>query len=261
MGKIEKCEDVLNGVKVNWAGYEPPGGDQWQDTFNEKIKPMLKSSRESAMRELESVNRGRKTIVRMNELVGSLREQSRELAELMDNIGGVDGFAASVLGTVQSALPIVGAFVKGKMDADTSDRDIAEIEEDIKFFNAFDMLMAADAELDKMLYAMFMVEDKYRVKILRASCRMLVVVEESREAIRRSKSVVYSKIRGLLNPMIEMIDKAYLFTGVYLRQLKKDYAKNGISALAALEKPAVPSRSIPESPVKDPGALDSAAAG
>lgn len=261
MVKIEKCEDVLNGVKVNWAGYEPPGGDQWQDTFNEKIKPLLKSSRKSATMELESVNRGRKSIVRMNELVGSLREQFRELAELMDNIGGVDGFAASALGTVQSALPIVGAFVKGKMDADTSDRDIAEIEEDIKFFDAFDTLMEADAELDKMLYAMFMVEEKYRVKILRASCRMLVVVEESREAIRRSKSVVYSKIRGLLNPMIEMIDKAYLFTGVYLRQLKKDYAKNGISALAALEKPAVPSRSIPESPVKDPGALDSAAAG
>lgn len=246
--KIEKCEDVLNGVKVNWTGYEPPGGESWRKMFTDEIGPLLRMSRADAVKELEAATQGKRTVARVNEIVETLRAKSDELEGLLSTLaGGVDPMAASSMMTLRSCVDVMGRFAKHRIESDSSAKDIAEIEEDIKFFDAFEAMVEADAELDKMLYAMLTVEDKFRVKLLRASCRMLAVVEESREVVRRSKSVVYSKIKHIVNPMIAAMDDAYAGTSVFLRKLKKDYAKNGIAALAALEVPEMPRHSIPES--------------
>ena len=244
--KIEKCEDVLNGLKVNWAGYEPPGGETWRKVFVEEIGPLLRKSRADAVKELEVVTQGKRTVARVNEIVETLRAKSDELEGLVSTLAGVDPMAASTMMTLQSCIGVMGRFAKHRMESDSSAQDISEIEEDIKFFDAFEAMVEADAELDKMLYAMLTVEDKYRVKLLRASCRMLAVVEENREVVRRSKSVVANKLKGVVAQIIATLDDAYAVTSVYLRQLKKDYAKNGIAALAALEVPEIPRHSIPE---------------
>ena len=244
--KIEKCEDVLNGLKVNWAGYEPPGGETWRKVFVEEIGPLLRKSRADAVKELEVVTQGKRTVARLNEIVETLRAKSDELEGLVSTLAGVDPMAASTMMTLLSCIDIMGRFAKHRMESDSSAKDIAEIEEDIKFFDAFEAMVEADAELDKMLYAMLTVEPKYRVKLLRASCRMLTVVEENREIVRRSKSVVFSKIAHLLKPMLDTLDEAYACTSVFLRKLKKDYGRDGIAALASLEVPNIPRHSIPE---------------
>lgn len=244
--KIEKCEDVLNGLKVNWAGYEPPGGETWRKVFVEEIGPLLRKSRADAMKELEVVTQGKRTVARLNEIVETLRAKSDELEGLVSTLAGVDPMAASTMMTLQSCVEVMGRFAKHRMESDSSAKDIAEIEEDIKFFDAFEAMVEADAELDKMLYAMLTVEDKYRVKLLRASCRMLAVVEENREVVRRTKSIVANKLKGVVAQIIATLDGAYAVTSVYLRQLKKDYAHHGIAALASLVAPALPRQTIPE---------------
>jgi len=244
--KIEKCEDVLNGIKVNWAGYEPPGGETWRKVFVEEIGPLLRKSRADAVKELEVVTQGKRTVAKVNEIVETLRAKSDELGGLVSTLAGVDPMAASTMMTLQSCIDVMGRFAKHRMESDSSAKDIAEIEEDIKFFDAFEAMITADAELDKMLYAMLTVEDKYRVKLLRASCRMLTVVEENREVVRRTKSVVASKLKGVVAQIIATLDDAYRVTSVYLRQLKKDYAKSGIAALASLVAPELPRQTIPE---------------
>ena len=244
--KIEKCEDVLNGLKVNWAGYEPPGGETWRKVFVEEIGPLLRKSRADAMKELEVVSQGKRTVAKVNEIVETLREKTDELEGLVTTLAGVDPMAASTMMTLQSCIDVMGRFAKHRMESDSSAKDIAEIEEDIKFFDAFEAMVEADAELDKMLYAMLTVEDKYRVKRLRASCRMLTVVEENREVVRRTKSVVAAKLKGVVAQIVATLDGAYAVTSVYLRQLKKDYAKSGIAALASLVAPELPRQTIPE---------------
>ena len=244
--KIEKCEDVLNGLKVNWAGYEPPGGETWRKVFVEEIGPLLRKSRADAMKELEVVSQGKRTVAKVNEIVETLREKTDELEGLVTTLAGVDPMAASTMMTLQSCIDVMGRFAKHRMESDSSAKDIAEIEEDIKFFDAFEAMVEADAELDKMLYAMLTVEDKYRVKLLRASCRMLTVVEENREVVRRTKSVVAAKLKGVVAQIVATLDGAYAVTSVYLRQLKKDYAKSGIAALASLVAPELPRQTIPE---------------
>lgn len=244
--KIEKCDEVLNGVKVNWAGYEPPGGETWRKVFVEEIGPLLRKSRADAVKELEVVTQGKRTVARLNEIVETLRAKSDELEGLVTTLAGVDPMAASTMMTLQSCVDVMGRFAKHRMESDSSAKSIAEIEEDIKFFDAFDAMVEADAELDKMLYAMLTVEPKFRVKLLRSSYRMLLVVEENREVVRRSKSVVFSKLKGVVGSIISTLDDAYKVTSVYLRKLKKDYAKSGISALASLEAPELPRQTIPE---------------
>jgi hypothetical protein len=244
--KIEKCEDVLNGLKVNWAGYEPPGGETWRKVFVEEIGPLLRKSRADAVKELEVITQGKRTVARLNEIVETLRAKSDELEGLVTTLAGVDPMAASTMMTLQSCVEVMGRFAKHRMESDSSAKDISEIEEDIKFFDAFEAMVEADAELDKMLYAMLTVEDKYRVKLLRASCRMLTVVEENREVVRRTKSVVASKLKGVVAQIVATLDGAYAVTSVYLRQLKKDYAHHGIAALASLVAPELPRQTIPE---------------
>lgn len=247
--KIEKCEDVLNGLKVNWAGYEPPGGETWRKVFVEEIGPLLRKSRADAVKELESIMRNRRNLTRMKGVVQEIREKTEEVARILDELGfqqKPDVAVATSLALIQTNISPLEIFSSVTLEKANSQKDIAEIEEDIKFFDAFEAMVEADAELDKMLYAMLTVEDKYRVKLLRASCRMLTVVEENREVVRRSKSVVSAKIKGVVAQIIATLDGAYAVTSVYLRQLKKDYAHHGIAALASLVAPELPRQTIPE---------------
>lgn len=235
MSDIIKCEEVLNGIEVNWLKYEPPGGKGWHQLFEEEIAPILRESRAKAIKQKQHDTERLRNISRVQSLAAEILSKSNELAtaitfldaapednlDLATRASGINGGARGIFKFADSLLQNDESVIAPK-----------DLDEDIRFFDTFDDYIAADAELDKLLYAMHSVDIRYRAKILRACCRLLAVVETSREVIRNSKSTVLKLIEERIKPIFETLDKAYAVTGPHLRMMKKDYAKRGPAALA-----------------------------
>ena len=235
MSDIIKCEEVLGGLSVNWLDYEPSGGKTWSKVFHEGIAPVMRESRANAEKQIAYNADRLRNIAKVQSLSAEILSKANELAsaityldaapedslDLQSSTGGMLAGARRIF-NFADALLSVG-------DAVTAQREISE---DIRFFNAFDAYISADAELDKLLFAMHQVDVRYRAKILRACCRLLAVVEENREVLRNSKSVVFKNLGNRLTPIFDTLDKAYALTGKQLRRMKKKYAKNGPAALA-----------------------------
>ena len=235
MSDIIKCEEVLNGIEVNWLKYEPPGGKGWHKLFEEEIAPILRESRAKAEKQKQFNTERLRTISRVQSLAAEILAKGNELTsavsllkaspedalDLATRASGIQGGARGIFRFADSLLQVDESVIAQK-----------DLDEDIRFFDAFDDYITADSELDKLLYAMHSVDIRYRAKILRACCRLLAVVETSREVIRNSKSTVLKLIEERIKPIFETLDKAYAVTGPHLRMMKKDYAKRGPAALA-----------------------------
>ena len=237
MSEIIKCEDVLNGIAVDWRGYEPPGGEGWRKYYDEQLKPLFAKSRIDAEAEINRCNRiiadNRSTIFAADK-IKAIAEQT--LSCLPDSVDAADKAISAAFGNISAQCALIAENLAARRGAiEKAEQGIKVCEEDIRFFDLFREYSDADAELDRLLFAMSMVDLKYRAKILRACVKLLNVVETRREGLRRSKSVVFKQTKTALDPIIKKLDEAYAVTGITLRLQMKDFKKNGIKALRDIE--------------------------
>lgn len=233
--KIEKAEDVLAGVVVNWAEYEPPGGERWRELYTEGVAPVLEKARADAILEKKRIEDGVKAASKIRKLCADIARIAGELREEVDR-GTLsrDIFMSEALSKVEGGAAFLGRAAKTEVEIRTEYGGTGDIDEDIRFFDAFQELVDADAELDRLLFALVNIDQKYRAKVFRAACRNLSVVERAREVVRHSKSVVLDGIRPQIAPLLSMIDKSYAVVSPVMRGIKKMVAKSGASVLAEL---------------------------
>ena len=239
MDKIKTCEEVLGGVAVDWRGYEPPGGKSWRETF-QKIVDVLADSRKQAEKEKERLSFGiaktncaRNAAVKVSALADEM-ERSIDPATLSPKILEE---AKARAAEVRMAAELFANLMNGVLAADDSTDVLRDIDEDLRFYDAFELFFEADTELDKMLFALFSVDRKYRAKIFREAYRLLSVVSTEREKLRNSKSVVFLRIKPMLDKLLETLDSAYAVTAPYMKKLRKEMAKRGNSVLDEMTKP------------------------
>lgn len=237
MSDIIKCEDVLNGIAVDWRGYEPPGGDGWRKYYNEQLKPLFDKARSDAEKE----------IARLQTRIADHRVQflaadkiKISAAQTLFTLGApkdsADKEICDALRDIISKCNLITEKAASKREeVEKDEQGIKVCEEDIRFFDLFREYIDADAELDKMMFAMHYVDLKFRPKLLRASCKMLVLVETRREQLRHSKSVVFEKTKVFLAPIFNSLDDAYEFVGVSLRAQMKAFKQRGLEALRDYE--------------------------
>ena len=233
MCDIPKSETVLANIPVDWRDYEPPGGNGWRKTYCEDIKPMLEESRQKAFAEKACLASS----------IDSWRNKVQSAKEICD--AAEKALSALPDGDVPSAVRFRRILAEGKSlhakllsereEVLKAEKDIQKVEEDIKFFDDFRRYIDADAELDKMIFALYTVPVHYRAKIIRACGKGLAVVEEARDAIRVSKSEVLALLMPLLEPIFNSLDAAYACTGPSIRGQIKDFKKRGMDALMDLD--------------------------
>ena len=237
MSEIIKCEDVLNGIPVDWRGYEPPGGEGWRKYYTEQVKPVFERGRADAETEIASLSRRiadhRSAIFAASE-IKSISEQTLSCLPASDD--PVQSAIFNAFGNIKAQCALIAEKSASKRgEIEEAEKGIKECEEDIRFFDLFREYIDADAELDKMMFAMHNVVLKYRAKLFRASHKMLVLVETRREELRHSNSVVFRETKEVLAPIFNTLDEAYAVVSVSLRMQMKDFKKNGIDALRNLD--------------------------
>lgn len=235
MSETIKAEDVLQGIAVDWTDYIPPGGKDWRKVFLEHIGPGMQELRRRAEETKRAAKSRLRRIAKVQALAAEIKAKADELAaetadldaaaedshDLKGRISGIQDGARGVFNFADALLAVEGHLPTMKA-----------IDEDIKFFDAFDAYISADAELDKLLYAMHCADVRHRTKIFRACLRVLAVVEGNRETLRHSKSMAYRAVEGQIAPIFTSLDEAYAHTSPLLRKLKKDCARIGAAALA-----------------------------
>lgn len=238
MLELIKCDDILQGIPVQWIGYTPPGGKGWRKLYTENLAPIIAEYRAKAEASKKAMAERERTAAKIRNLATDTAAKWAELSSALSSAGLDVVHARAVamrVNEIQAAtrgiLGGLDSFVIVPEDMPKS----AEIDEDIRFFDAFSAYIDEDAELDRVLYALFTVDMKYRTKLLRAAYRMLGVVEEAREVLRHSKSMVFKALKPKLGPVIEVLDNGYATIAPAIRKFKKEYAKSGAEALASID--------------------------
>lgn len=237
MAEIIKCEDITNGIPVDWRGYEPPGGEGWRKYYVEQLKPLFAKSRMDAEAEINRCNR----IIADNRSVMFAADKMKAIAEqtlscLPASDDPVQSAIFNAFGNIKAQCALIAEKSASKRgEIEKAEQGIKVCEEDIRFFDLFREYIDADAELDKMMFAMHYVDLKFRPKLLRASYKMLVLVETRREQLRHSNSVAFRETKEVLAPIFNTLDEAYAVVGVSLRAQMKAFKQRGLEALRDLE--------------------------
>ena len=238
MQPIIKSDDVLQGIPVQWIGYTPPGGKGWRKLYTENLAPIIAENRAKAEAAKKAIAERERMAAKIRNLATDTAAKWVELSSALSSSGldAVHGLAVAMrVNEIQAATKgILGGLDSFAIVPEDMPKS-AEIDEDIRFFDAFSAYIDEDVELDRVLYALFTVDLKYRVKLLRAACRMLTVVEEAREILRHSNSKVFKALKPRLDTVIDALDKSYALVGPGIRKFKKAYSKEGVSALASID--------------------------
>ena len=238
MLEIIKCDDILQGIPVQWIGYTPPGGEGWRRNYSENIAPLLAESRIKAEKTKKAIVERERIVTMVRSLATEIATKGAELSSVLSSIEGDNGAALDLAARASGIQAGARGILEGAGSLSLLTKDLpntSDIDEDIRFFDAFSIYIDEDVELDRLLYAAFTVDVKYRVKLLRAAYRMLVVVEGAREVLRNSNSVVFKALKPKLGPVIESLDKSYAIVAPAIRKFKKNYAKSGAEALASID--------------------------
>lgn len=238
MIEIIKCDDVLQGIPVQWIGYTPPGGKGWRKLYTENLAPIIAENRAKAEKTKKTIEERERVVTMVRSLATEIATKGAELSSVLSSIEGDNGAALDLATRASGIQAGARGILEGAGSLSLLTEDLpntSDIDEDIRFFDAFSIYIEEDVELDRLLYAAFTVDVKYRVKLLRAAYRMLVVVEGAREVLRNSNSVVFKALKPKLDPVIESLDKSYAIVAPAIRKFKKEYAKSGAEALAGMD--------------------------
>ena len=238
MQPIIKCNDILQGIPVQWIGYTPPGGKGWRKIYSENIAPLIAEGRIKAEKTKKAIEERECAVAMVRSLATEIATKGAELSSVLSSIEGDNGAALDLATRASGIQAGARGILEGAGSLSLLTKDLpntSDIDEDIRFFDAFSAYIDEDVELDRVLYALFTVQLKFRAKLLRSACRMLAVVEEAREVLRHSKSMVFKALKPKLGPVIESLDKGYAIVAPAIRKFKKEYAKSGAEALASID--------------------------
>ena len=90
--------------------------------------------------------------------------------------------------------------------------------------------------LDRILYALYQVEDRFKMKLFRSSLKLKRRIDNSRAILKNSRSPLGRSIcNGGLAKLFAMMDVAYGQLSIWLKKMKKLIDRQGVSALDATE--------------------------
>jgi hypothetical protein len=225
--------EILNGIPgINWNGYEPSGGQGWHDEYVNSLRPKIDGS----LVELKATAAGyEKERTRLASL-GKCAKEAQRLCERIQSIVADSGAACLDPG-VQEWLAATARLAGQSFSVPARDAEgFRLISEDIKFLSAFKEYVEADFALDRVLFALYQVDARYKMKLFRCALRMCREIDVSRAVIRNSRSLLlkYFAVGGF-SDFFELMDNAYGRLSVGLRKLKKLVDRQGVSALDATE--------------------------
>lgn len=213
---------------VDFAGYEPPGGDGWRDFYETGVVPIFAEASQKARKELVSLKARRSrraaALAAMKQVVASAEEWLENTDEGEGINANLRGDAGHVSATAKHAMDKISWFIG------EDDLGIAEIEADVKFFDDFKTYVDADALLDKMLWAVYKIDPSRRVKTFRQCMKLLKVVTATREELRRSESKMKRLMSEYTAPIFQTLDEAYRRLAPLLAEQKKIVERHGPAA-------------------------------
>lgn len=241
MEQVLDAEEFLAGMGVNWKQYTPPGGEEWSTHFKTDLEPIIKKSRSDALA----------TLAKLKEKEAKIDEMQRHFQAISKSLIALDELASGKEESSEFGLPSTIRDGQGRAMAASIEEsrlallshkpriaeDMAEVESDIKFMADIALYINADRELDKLLFALYTVEIKFRAKILREAGRLLKIVESVRAELRGSHSTIKAMLRERLDPIFATLDEAYAKCGPEIRKLKKVVDKHGLAAWDAVVPP------------------------
>ena len=216
-----KMPEVLSGLEVDWRGYEPPGGYEWQKFFMDAYAGLSEM--------VAGFCAHRADVVAANE----------RAKEILRHTGDVDSFVSMVSELVpnDSADPLalwtalapaaIEAVKRRLAEKVACDGTLKEIDEDIAFASALERLFVVDAELDMVLFAIHKVPMKFRIKLFRHAFRLSRVVDDAFAVIRRSRTPIKGRVLALFKEPYEGLAKAYATLLPVLKMAKKRVDRDG----------------------------------
>lgn len=222
---VAEVPEICRGFDINWADYDPPGGERWLTYYLTDLKPTFEKcmrDAEAELKQLTEIHVRQNAIRKGLEAASVIGQMIVELTNMRDN--GISPRAGLNLMTWVEQTDAI-AKMQNLFAVDDHHRTVDMIEEDIKYAKAVLEYFSKDFELDTTLYAMYKVDPKYKAKLFRHVIRLLKSVETTREIIRTSNSVIKTSTDEILKPVIETLDQSYSVLSVNLRKMKKEAAK------------------------------------
>ena len=225
-------DDIKNEFErlatVDYAGYEPPGGDGWRDFYETGVVPVFADAEKGAQKELAFLkarrNRRAAALAAMKQVAAYAEEWRKNIDDGEQENANLCGDAGHVSATAEHAMKKIIWFI-GEDDV-----SIAAIEADVKFFADFKTYIDADALLDKMLWTLHKIDPSRRVKTFRQCLKLLKVVTATREELRRSNAKMNNLMEQYTKPIFETLDGAYKELAPLLAAQKKIVEKHGPAA-------------------------------
>lgn len=234
---IANVPEVLRSFDVDWRGYEPSGGEKWHQFFHEKHK----SSINDVIAEYERLRERFSTaIARAN----TLGKKFKEMRNFLGGYGSIIGLDIAVLSDMNRSAHVncdavsrtlkasTLAWVNGADDAladltnwilgaNELKKELAVIDEDVKFLRALNDFFAKDQDLDMILYSLHKIPVKYRTKVFRTGYKLFREVMECMNVIETSKSAIKDTILERYSVAYLELRKAYRTLPVAMKEMKK----------------------------------------
>ena len=235
---ITNIPEVLKDFDVDWRDYEPPGGEQWHSFFHETHK----SSINEVIAEYDRLRaRFSNAIARAN----TLGKHFKEIRKFLGGYGSIIGLDIAVMNDVNRSAHCSGtavfsrtpkastlAWINGADDAlaDLTDwtlganelkKELAVIDEDVKFLHALNDFFSKDQDLDMILYSLRKIPVKYRTKVFRTGYKVYREVLECMNVIETSKSGIKDEILGRFSVAYLELKKAYKTLPIAMKEMKK----------------------------------------
>lgn len=226
--------EILSGIPgIRWVGYEPSGGNMWHEEYVKNLLPKIDEALVE-LREIAAAYEREKS--RISSLSKCIKEIQR-IADKVREVAGGDATAGSLGPRVSDWLAATVRLSEPGLPFTEFDSDgLQKTNEDIKFLMAFKEYVETDFMLDRTLYALYQVDDRYKMKLFRYVLKVLRKIDSSRAIIKNSKSLLNKYLAdGGFAGLFEMMDTAYEKLSIGLKKLKKLVDRQGVSAIDATE--------------------------
>ena len=240
MKDLSRMPEILNGLPINWAAYEPSGGDRFRKHLNEELIPALNAAREQCQRNRDRFVANVKFISSVTDAFNSIREILPRITESVSTESEERDFS-QMIGTDSRYVPLnetakdwilkAPEALKG-IDAWSKSVEMWKmhiniIDEDLKYVSAISGFLSGDQDCDMLLYAIYNVEKKFRIKVFRAAYKKEREIEEFRQVIAHTKSALKASIEPKYKVAFDGLSKYYDALLIQMKIMKKGIDQHG----------------------------------
>ena len=224
--------EILNGIPgIEWGRYEPSGGHVWHEEYVNNLLPKINGSLVELRGIAAAYERDRSRIASLNKCIREVQRIADRVKEIAGGDPMEDGIRSRIGDWLDATERLAG---QGLPEFDGE--GLQRTNDDIRFLEAFKEYVETDFMLDRTLYALYQVDDRYKMKLFRYILKVLRKIDNSRAIIRNSKSLLNKYVaEGGFAGLFNMMDIAYEKLSVGLKKMKKLVDRQGVSALDATE--------------------------